>query len=254
MSEWERERKRSAAADLSEVPTSALVGEIERRLRCRRAPERRLVLVGAPGAGKGTQALRIAKRYCLCRIPIGDMLRAAVASGSPLGRQASSAMNSGQLVRDDLVTSILEERLRDPACRRGFVIDGFPRTVNQAQKLDGMLEASGQSLDAAVELKVDPRIMLERVSGRLIHSSSGRSYHPKFNPPRVPETDDITGERLIHRNDDNPDTFRKRYESYTQKTKPVVDYYRNQGKLKEVDGSGPVVSTFELLRRYVDQL
>mmetsp|Transcript_17755 Transcript_17755/g.43432 ORF Transcript_17755/g.43432 Transcript_17755/m.43432 type:complete len:256 (+) Transcript_17755:244-1011(+) len=238
--------------DLSRIPTSALVTEVERRLRCTRAPEKRLALIGPPGAGKGTQAPKLAKEYCICRLATGDMLRAAVSEHSPLGEKARRAMELGELVSDDLVIDILKQNLQQPKCRRGFVLDGFPRTIKQAEKLDEYLHQTGTKLDGAIELKVDKPTVLERISGRLIHRKSGRAYHPKFHPPIKAGRDDITGEQLIKRNDDNPDVFGKRYETYMKKTAPVAEFYKNQNKLIQINGDRPVNSVFKELCSYIN--
>ncbi|GAB5362735.1 hypothetical protein AAMO2058_000823600 [Amorphochlora amoebiformis] len=237
--------------DLSSIPTSTLIGEIQRRLKCTRLPEKRLVLIGPPGAGKGTQAPMLAREFCICRLATGDMLRAAVASSSPVGLKAKRAMDSGALVGDDLVIDILKENLRDPKCRRGFVLDGFPRTVNQAKKLDLILAESGKSLDRAIQLDVRKESIIERISGRLIHRQSGRTYHPQFNPPRKPGIDDVTGDHLIHRRDDNPALFKKRIETYGEMTTPVLGYYEKQSKLTKVNGEQSVNSVFADICSYV---
>jgi len=238
--------------DLSRVPTASLVSEVQRRLKCTRSPEKRLVLIGPPGAGKGTQSPRLAKEYCICRLATGDMLRAAIASSSPVGLKARRAMETGQLVSDDTVIDILKENLKQPKCRRGFVLDGFPRTVNQAKKLDDHLAQMGTKLDGAVELKVGRDTILERISGRLIHPSSGRAYHPKFKPPLKPGIDDVTGEHLIKRNDDNPDVFRNRYTTYMSMTAPVANHYARQGKLKSINGDQHVETVFSEICSYIN--
>mmetsp|Transcript_36025 Transcript_36025/g.66584 ORF Transcript_36025/g.66584 Transcript_36025/m.66584 type:complete len:260 (-) Transcript_36025:133-912(-) len=237
--------------DLSRIPTPSLVEEIQRRLRCKREPERRIVLIGPPGAGKGTQAPLLAKEYCICRVATGDLLREAIVSSSPIAKKAREAMDAGELVGDDVVIDLLKEKLKQPQCRRGFVLDGFPRTVNQARKLDEMLGQSNKNLDNAVELKVGKRTIIERISGRLIHRKSGRAYHPKFKPPVVAGKDDVTGEHLIHRNDDNPDLLRKRYDTYNTFTGEVLKYYQSQSKLGKINGDQPVNSVFSDLIKYI---
>lgn len=197
----------------------------------------------------------LAKEYCICRLATGDMLRAAVASGTPVGEKAKRAIDNGQLVNDDLVIGVLKENLDLPRCRRGFVLDGFPRTVYQAEQLDKILAERNQKIDGAIEVKVDRiETIAERISGRLIHRKSGRTYHPRFKPSMVAGKDDMTGEHLIHRNDDNPDTFRKRYETYKRITEPVLEHYREQNKLAVVEGDQPVKSVFSEICRYIDGL
>eukprot|EP00466_Bigelowiella_natans_P016646 jgi/Bigna1/37234/e_gw1.19.84.1 len=238
--------------DLSRIPTSFLAAEIQRRLKCIRAPEKRLVLIGPPGAGKGTQAPKIAKEYCICRLATGDMLRAAIASHTPVGEKARKAMESGKLVNDELVIDILKQNLNQPRCRRGFILDGFPRTVTQAKKLDAYLAESGTKLDGAIEMKVPIGTITERISGRLIHSRSGRAYHPVFKPPKKPGIDDVTGEQLIKRNDDNPDILRSRFDTFCRMTTPVTEHYAKQNKLASIDGDKPVESVFTDICKYIN--
>jgi len=154
-------------------------------------PGIRVVLMGPPGSGKGTQAPKLVEKYCVCHLSTGDMLRAAVKAQTPLGKQAKDIMDAGQLVPDDLVVDLISENLDQPACQRGFVLDGFPRTVPQAQKLDEMLEKRHSKLDQAIEFSIDDSLLVRRVTGRLVHPASGRSYHTEFNPPKKTMTDDV---------------------------------------------------------------
>jgi len=181
----------------------------------------RLILLGAPGAGKGTQAAFICQKYGIPQISTGDMLRAAVKAGTPLGLQAKSVMESGGLVSDELIINLVKERIAQPDCAGGFLFDGFPRTIPQA---DAMKEA-GVKLDYVLEIDVPFDAIIERMSGRRSHPASGRIYHVKFNPPQVEGQDDVTGEPLVQRDDDREDTVRKRLEVYSQQTRPLVDYY-----------------------------
>jgi len=186
----------------------------------------RLILLGAPGAGKGTQAAFICQRHGIPQISTGDMLRAAVKAGTPLGVAAKKVMDSGALVGDDIIIGLVKERLTQPDCAKGFLFDGFPRTIPQAQ---AMREA-GVALDYVLEIDVPFEAIIERMSGRRVHTASGRSYHVKFNPPRVAGQDDATGEPLIQRDDDKEDTVKKRLEVYASQTRPLVDYYANWAK------------------------
>ena len=181
----------------------------------------RLILLGAPGAGKGTQATFICKKYGIPQISTGDMLRAAVKAGTPLGLQADAVMKSGGLVSDDLIINLVKERIAQADCTNGFLFDGFPRTIPQADAM----KAAGVKLDFVLEIDVPFDAIIDRMSGRRSHPPSGRTYHVKFNPPKVDGVDDITGEPLIQRDDDKEDTVKKRLEVYSAQTRPLVDYY-----------------------------
>ena len=204
----------------------------------------RLILLGAPGAGKGTQAAFICKKYGIPQISTGDMLRAAVKAGTPLGLKAKAVMESGALVSDDIIIGLVKERITEPDCANGFLFDGFPRTIPQA---DAMKEA-GVKLDYVLEIDVPDSSIIERMSGRRVHVASGRTYHVVFNPPKVAGKDDATGEDLIQRDDDKEETVRKRLEVYHQQTRPLVDYYSqwfatgdaNAPRCRKISGVGSV--------------
>jgi adenylate kinase len=204
----------------------------------------RLILLGAPGAGKGTQAAFLCKHYGIPQVSTGDMLRAAVKAGSPLGVAAKKVMDSGGLVSDDIIIGLVKERIAQPDCANGFLFDGFPRTIAQA---DAMKHA-GVKLDAVLEIDVPDEAIIERMSGRLFHIASGRSYHVKFNPPKVAGKDDVTGEPLIQRDDDKEATVRKRLEVYQSQTRPLVAYYADWAatgdkaapRCRKIDGTGTV--------------
>jgi len=181
----------------------------------------KLILLGAPGAGKGTQASFICEKFGIPQISTGDMLRGAVSAGSPLGIEAKKVMDAGGLVSDDIIIGLVKERLQQADCANGFLFDGFPRTIPQA---DAMKNA-GVRLDVVLEIDVPQQDIIERMSGRLFHVASGRSYHLKFKPPTVAGLDDATGEPLIQRDDDKEDTVRKRLDVYERQTRPLVDYY-----------------------------
>jgi adenylate kinase len=186
----------------------------------------RLILLGAPGAGKGTQAAFICQKYGIPQISTGDMLRSAVKAGTPLGLAAKKVMDSGALVGDDIIIGLVKERLAQPDCANGFLFDGFPRTLPQADAL----KAAGVKLDYVLEIDVPFEAIVERMSGRRSHTASGRTYHVKFNPPKVPDRDDDTGEPLIQRDDDKEETVKRRLEVYSAQTRPLVDYYSNWAK------------------------
>ncbi len=181
----------------------------------------RLILLGAPGAGKGTQAAVICQRYGIPQVSTGDMLRAAVKAGTPLGLAAKKVMDGGSLVSDDIIISLVKERLQQPDCARGFLFDGFPRTIPQAEAM----KSAGVSIDHVLEIDVPDSAIIERMSGRRVHLASGRTYHVKFNPPRAEGRDDVTGEPLIQREDDKEETVRKRLAIYQNQTRPLVEYY-----------------------------
>ena len=186
----------------------------------------RLILLGAPGAGKGTQATFICQKYGIPQISTGDMLRAAVKAGTPLGLQADAVMKSGGLVSDDLIINLVKERIGQSDCANGFLFDGFPRTIPQADAM----KAAGVKLDYVLEIDVPFEAIIERMSGRRSHPASGRTYHVKFNPPKVAGVDDVTGEPLVQRPDDQEETVKKRLDVYSAQTRPLVDYYSNWAK------------------------
>ena len=186
----------------------------------------RLILLGAPGAGKGTQATFICQEYGIPQISTGDMLRAAVKAGTEMGLAAKKVMDAGGLVGDDIIIGLVKERISNPDCAKGFLFDGFPRTIPQA---DALKEA-GVKLDCVLEIDVPFEAIIERMSGRRAHVASGRTYHVKFNPPKVEGIDDVTGEPLIQRDDDKEDTVKKRLEVYSAQTRPLVDYYAQWAK------------------------
>lgn len=202
----------------------------------------RVILIGGPGAGKGTQADYICKVHGIPRISTGDMLRAAVSAGTPLGREAAKVMDAGGLVSDDVILALVAERLKQPECSGGFLLDGFPRTIGQAE---GLAEA-GVVIDRVIEIDVADDEIVRRMSGRRFHPASGRSYHIEFNPPQVSGKDDGTGEDLIQRDDDTEATVRQRLRVYHEQTKPLVGYYQKVAsasdglKVKRVDGIGDV--------------
>jgi adenylate kinase len=204
----------------------------------------RLILLGAPGAGKGTQAAFICKQFGIPQISTGDMLRAAVKSGSALGLAAKKVMDSGALVGDDIIIGLVKERIAAPDCANGFLFDGFPRTIPQAEAM----RDAGVKIDVVLEIDVPDAAIIERMSGRRVHAPSGRTYHVKFNPPRIAGRDDATGEELMQRDDDKEETVRKRLAVYQSQTRPLVEYYSRWAasgdpaapRYRKIDGSGSV--------------
>lgn len=204
----------------------------------------KLILLGAPGAGKGTQAAFICQKFGIPQISTGDMLRAAVKAGTPLGLQAKAVMDAGQLVSDDLIINLVKERITQADCANGFLFDGFPRTIPQADAM----KAAGVNLDYVLEIDVPFDAIIERMSGRRSHPASGRTYHVKFNAPKVEGKDDITGEDLVQREDDKEETVKKRLDVYSNQTRPLVDYYQawakedaaNAPKYRAISGMGSV--------------
>lgn len=183
----------------------------------------RIIMLGAPGAGKGTQAQYITERFDIPQISTGDMLRAAVKAESELGLQVKEVMATGGLVSDDIIIALIEERIQQPDCRNGFLLDGFPRTIPQAEAL----KDQGIAIDYVVEIAVDDEEIVGRLSGRRVHEASGRTYHVKYDPPKVEGKDDATGEPLVQRADDQEDTVRRRLRIYHEQTAPLVGYYRD---------------------------
>ena len=181
----------------------------------------RLILLGAPGAGKGTQANYIKEKFNIPQISTGDMLRAAVKAGTPLGIEAKKVMDAGGLVSDDIIIGLVKERIKEADCANGFLFDGFPRTIPQAEAM----KEAGVNIDYVVEIDVDDDEIIQRMSGRRVHLASGRTYHVVFNPPKVEGKDDLTGEELVQREDDRVETVAKRLEVYHQQTEPLVNYY-----------------------------
>ena len=204
----------------------------------------RLILLGPPGAGKGTQANFIKEKFNIPQISTGDMLRAAVKAGTPLGLEAKKVMDAGGLVSDDIIIGLVRDRLKEADCANGYLFDGFPRTIPQA---DAMKEA-GVAIDYVLEIDVPDEAIVERMSGRRVHQPSGRTYHFKFNPPKAEGKDDVTGEELIQRDDDKEETVKKRLAVYHEQTEVLVDYYNKWAasgqpgapKYRKIDGIGPV--------------
>lgn len=215
----------------------------------------RIILLGPPGAGKGTQAAYLCEAYGVPQISTGDMLRAAVKAGTPLGLEAKKVMDAGGLVSDDIIIGLVKERIAQPDCANGFLFDGFPRTIAQADAL----KDESIKIDCVIEIKVDDEEIVSRMSGRRVHPASGRVYHVEHNPPKVDGRDDETGEALVQRDDDKEETVRKRLQVYHEQTRPLVDYYSSWAasgdpdapKYVSVDGTGSVDDVQSRIREAV---
>ncbi len=200
-----------------------------------------VILLGPPGAGKGTQAKRIEETYGLVQLSTGDMLRAAVAAGTEIGRKAKPIMDSGQLVPDDILIAMIAERIVASDCRNGFILDGFPRTVRQAEALDAMLADRQRRLDHVIEMKVDEAALVDRVTGRFTCTRCGASYHDRYKQPRVPGVCDVCGNKTFSRRaDDTAETIKARLAAYHAQTAPILPYYRQKGILQTVDGMAEI--------------
>jgi adenylate kinase len=214
----------------------------------------KLILLGPPGAGKGTQAKRLEEAYGIVQLSTGDMLRAAVAAGTPTGREAKALMDAGKLVPDNVVVSIIAERIGEADCANGFILDGFPRNVAQAEALDHMLAERGMSLDAVVEIRVDDKLLVDRISGRYTCAKCGEGYHDRTKQPKVAgRCDKCGGTEFTRRADDNASTVAARLETYHQQTAPLLPYYKGKGLLASVDGMQPIDVVTTEIRRVLDK-
>jgi adenylate kinase len=204
-----------------------------------------IILLGPPGAGKGTQAKMLVEKYHIPQISTGDILRAAVKEGTQLGKEAKSYMDKGELVPDSVVIGIVEERIQEPDCKNGYMLDGFPRTVPQATALDEMLQKLGSKIDHVVSIEVPQEELIKRLTGRRTCRECGAGYHVMFDPPKKEGVCDKCGGELYQRDDDNEQTVRSRLQVYDSQTKPLIEYYQAQGKLRPIDGVGDIKEIFE---------
>ncbi|CAD8147771.1 unnamed protein product [Paramecium octaurelia] len=238
----------------SEISEKALITELYRRYRCQEEGlKKRIVLLGMPGAGKGTHSAKMLARFCMCHLSTGDLLREEVRSGSDFGKRLKGIMDRGELIEDEVMCNLIKYQLAKPACANGAILDGFPRTIPQAQKLDEILKQSGQQIDQAIFMNVREDTVIDRLGGRWTHLASGRTYNYKFNPPKQYGKDDITGEDLIQREDDKESTIRNRLRVYQSKTSPIVDYYRQRSILHEINAERQVDEIWREIKNIVKQ-
>jgi adenylate kinase len=214
-----------------------------------------VILLGPPGAGKGTQARLLEEKFGIVQVATGDMLRAAVKRGEPLGLEAKKIMDAGKLVPDELMIRMIEDRIGKPDCAKGFILDGFPRTVPQAEALDSMLAVHGKKLDAVIELDVDEASLVERVSGRFTCAKCGEGYHDTFRLPKKPGMCDVCGgTEFVRRPDDNPETMKARLKAFHEQTAPILPYYRSKGLLRSVNGMIPMLDVHRALAAILQSL
>ncbi|HBV46804.1 MAG TPA: adenylate kinase [Eubacterium sp.] len=207
----------------------------------------KIIMLGAPGAGKGTQAKKIAAKYAIPHISTGDIFRANIKNNTELGQKAKTYMDKGELVPDELVVDLIMDRFKEADCANGYVLDGFPRTIPQAEALDKALSANGESVDYAVNVEVPDENIINRMSGRRACVGCGATYHIQFNPTKVEGICDACGEKLILRDDDKPETVKNRLSVYHEQTQPLIDYYTTQGVLKTVDGTAALDKVFQAI-------
>jgi len=214
-----------------------------------------IVLIGAPGSGKGTQSTRLTERYQICQISTGDLLRQAIQDkASPEGEQIRQVMQSGGLVSDNIVLSLIDKNMNKSECENGVLFDGFPRTINQGEQLDKLLESKNRRINAVLEYAIEDDLLTRRILGRLVHKASGRSYHEEFNPPKESMKDDITGEPLERRSDDTTETLSARLQTYHKQTTPLIDFYRQRNLHRTIDATQKVSEVSRQSFEFIDQL
>ena len=213
-----------------------------------------IILLGPPGCGKGTQAQKLISEFGFVQLSTGDMLRAAISKGTEIGMQAKSIIDKGELVSDELVIGIVRDRIFSTECECGYMLDGFPRTLAQAEKLDQILSDRNQKIDVVFRLCVPDDMAIRRIAGRRFHITSGRSYNIEFNPPKIEGRDDITGEKLVQREDDKEEIVQSRLNTYHELTEPLVRYYQKQGIIKTIDGAGSPENIYAEIKQTLNEV
>ena len=213
-----------------------------------------IILLGPPGCGKGTQAQKLIREFGFVQLSTGDMLRAAISKGTEIGMKAKSIIDKGKLVSDKIVIGIVRDRIFSTECECGYMLDGFPRTLAQAEKLDQILSDSNQKIDVVLRLCVPDDMAIRRIAGRRFHITSGRSYNIEFNPPKIEGRDDITGEKLVQREDDKEEIVQSRLNTYHELTEPLVRYYQKQGILKAIDGTGSPENIYAEIKKTLNEV
>ena len=213
-----------------------------------------IILLGPPGCGKGTQAQKLIREFGFVQLSTGDMLRAAISKGTEIGMQAKSIIDKGELVSDEIVIGIVRDRIFSTECECGYMLDGFPRTLAQAEKLDQILSDRNQKIDVVIRLCIPDEIAIRRIAGRRFHITSGRSYNIEFNPPKIEGRDDITGEKLVQREDDKEEIVQSRLNTYHELTEPLVRYYQKQGILKAIDGTGSPENIYAEIKQTLNEV
>tara|TARA_B100000959_G_C14940589_1_gene607630 strand:- start:60 stop:725 length:666 start_codon:yes stop_codon:yes gene_type:complete len=213
-----------------------------------------IILLGPPGCGKGTQAQKLIREFGFVQLSTGDMLRAAISKGTEIGMQAKSIIDKGELVSDELVIGIVRDRIFSTECECGYMLDGFPRTLAQAEKLDQILSDRNQKIDVVFRLCVPDDMAIRRIAGRRFHITSGRSYNIEFNPPKIEGRDDITGEKLVQREDDKEEIVQSRLNTYHELTEPLVRYYQKQGIIKAIDGAGSPEKIYAEIKKNLNEV
>ena len=213
-----------------------------------------IILLGPPGCGKGTQAQKLISEFGFVQLSTGDMLRAAISKGTEIGMQAKSIIDKGELVSDEIAIGIVKDRIFNTECEHGYMLDGFPRTLAQAEKLDQILSDRNQKIDVVIRLCVPDEMAIKRTAGRRFHITSGRSYNIEFNPPKIEGKDDITGDKLVQREDDKEEIVQSRLNTYHELTEPLVRYYQKQGIIKAIDGAGSPENIYAEIKQTLNEV